>query len=1820
MIPTKRAIQFFVFAAFVSAAVSPGLSALAGPKQAANNDTLSGTYFARDLYEIFNDRQALGRGFRIFGNGGILNRLFTYPDSTQLNYAVASDATFRIFSGTFNAGFSGSIGLGGELAVFTREAPPNQDAQVRAGYASLQVSIRQTSGRTDSHFSGDYSYHGLLRSSTGAYATSFGLADANGRGRYVLIRESRVLRTYDYDVASDGAVDLDGQGSGSAALIDGGALLVNTADLGNGDDPEIPGGYSGLALYVRRAANNSATTADFRGTYRIHRITANGTATPAADVGSVTAGGDGFFFGAVGGEDYAGRIELNGSGTFTYAGSDDFQGTLGEDGDFAVVTSTPGNTPSLEIWVRIAGGAGNAIDRDGDGLTDAEETALGTSPTNADSDGDGLLDNADPRPLIADNVLDATLSESAVTAEAGGPAITNVTLDLDSNDFPFFTWSLAANVDWLTFDEDSGTGDDTVGLRIDIPELDAEGSPYTARIDIDAPAMSGMDSLTLTVTIASPQVDLALNPGAITITVVEGGAPAGMDVELTSPDGNDFTWRAETAFPWIAIEPDEGTGPATVTITVNPAALVASASPYAGSAVFIPGGTGSKQFPVTVTAAVVPEREIDTPFPIAASANAQSRPAVAFDESTGIWAIAWVEDQQVRGALYDAGLVPLTQPVQLSLPNFGTATNPTAVAVQDEDTVWFFWEQRMENVADAFIQGRVFNLATRTPANSFGVTTGAGNKTEPRATYNAAANHVAVTFGQEFGGTSFAGFVRLNGANRSELSSGFAVASNNPQRLPTVEWLADTNEYLIAWREDIPGDEGTATQVRAHRLAGNTGAATGDVIVVDEVAPAAEGIRVLAATGQNRWVVLWAESSGALQGRTVNTDGGTGTVHSLDPQRRTGSALAAAYNNTSKQAILLWNSGPAGGTGSARYRTVAGNGQGLGEATPLPGDPETASSVAAGANATENEFLLIWQDPNTIPRQLTALRLDGGSDDVDGDGLPNEWELQFGLDPGSGEGDDGADGDPDRDGLSNAAEFMLGTDPTNPDSDGDGLLDGQEDLNRDGVLDETETSPLNPDTDGDGVRDDVEWFLGSDGADPESTPDTGIYRVDYGAWTPGVPGELTVSFYIAASSMYALQVNPETAAKQIAPEGWSIASEDDGRPAAYEPGAYTIAYTITPGMDLSPATAYATFRFILTDASDNPISTNPTVLVADLLQTLPDAGDITADALARAYAPVLRLHRDALFSPMPVEVSLEASTLDIGNTMTLRAVPSDFDLYQSPNADAYLDLPGTDAGALFEAYPAPEALPEPALYYTVTPLGERSDEPGADPAHIAIQYYLHFFADLWGLDQTGGHRHEGDWELFQVLLDGDRAPYRATATQQWPLARAGGDTPGGERRPWANLEFMNGTRPVVYVGGGGNSLYFEPGATPYATGSEVHDGLGAWLVPSGDAGPLATTDYGTQMPLNLLPLARLSDDDPARWLRFAGAWGQPNYPIPDDDSDTPAVNDGPQGPAFLGTTRDPADTEGVQHIYADPFAFGVRMPQAPNPSMTNVRGVIPDEAFWGRTLMLLDARGRIYTTEIIAGNGSFDIEVPVQTYRLAVVDLVDLARPTHVASGLFTAGTRFTPLFRATEGTTSIGTLEHEDGFLTGAANYPFIDTDGDGIMDSEDSDIDGDGIPNENDADVLGDGWADAFQAQDPDGDGIPSFLDADDDGDGIPDAEDSDRNGNGTPDAEEPLDTDGDGFVDALDLDIDNDGFDNATEIAAGSDPRHFLDTPFQQVGDINRDGEINAVDGQQLVNMALGRAPYMPLADYNRNGFIDAGDLQALINDILAIPPEK
>jgi hypothetical protein len=70
----------------------------------------------------------------------------------------------------------------------------------------------------------------------------------------------------------------------------------------------------------------------------------------------------------------------------------------------------------------------------------------------------------------------------------------------------------------------------------------------------------------------------------------------------------------------------------------------------------------------------------------------------------------------------------------------------------------------------------------------------------------------------------------------------------------------------------------------------------------------------------------------------------------------------------------------------------------------------------------------------TKEAQKPVTIVDVGTDDADGDGLPDWWEIAHGLDPTSASGINGRNGDFDHDGWTNIEEYINSTDPADDSS------------------------------------------------------------------------------------------------------------------------------------------------------------------------------------------------------------------------------------------------------------------------------------------------------------------------------------------------------------------------------------------------------------------------------------------------------------------------------------------------------------------------------------------------------------------------------------------------------------------------------------------------------------------------------------------------------------------------------------------------------------------------------------------------------------------
>lgn len=164
------------------------------------------------------------------------------------------------------------------------------------------------------------------------------------------------------------------------------------------------------------------------------------------------------------------------------------------------------------------------------------------------------------------------------------------------------------------------------------------------------------------------------------------------------------------------------------------------------------------------------------------------------------------------------------------------------------------------------------------------------------------------------------------------------------------------------------------------------------------------------------------------------------------------------------------------------------------------------ADLSVGVHTVEYTMFEIGGDEQmelTIATQLgsyasdAAVRwelLEAYSPDSDGDGMPDQWETENGLNPNLATGTEGASGDPDGDLLTNIQEYGRGTLPKDPDSDDDGLSDLVE--TKTGVWvspSDRGTNPLVADSDNDGLGDAIEnptqttTGLSQPGSDPNKT-------------------------------------------------------------------------------------------------------------------------------------------------------------------------------------------------------------------------------------------------------------------------------------------------------------------------------------------------------------------------------------------------------------------------------------------------------------------------------------------------------------------------------------------------------------------------------------------------------------------------------------------------------------------------------------------------------------------------------------------------------------
>jgi RsiW-degrading membrane proteinase PrsW (M82 family) len=257
----------------------------------------------------------------------------------------------------------------------------------------------------------------------------------------------------------------------------------------------------------------------------------------------------------------------------------------------------------------------------------------------------------------------------------------------------------------------------------------------------------------------------------------------------------------------------------------------------------------------------------------------------------------------------------------------------------------------------------------------------------------------------------------------------------------------------------------------------------------------------------------------------------------------------------------------------------------------------------------------------------------------------------------------------------------------------------------------------------------------------------------------------------------------------------------------------------------------------------------------------PDESDL---ALAQRYAPVFYFHPDEIFRPQTVDVIVEQArlresrrlwfdanvllSLDVRDLLGIESGENHFlDVwYGDSGGSAYTNY--SAHRAYYEAILSPEAGGPPVAVYAHVVRDEVPDT-------ITIQYWALYFYNDWF------NKHEGDWEMVEIVLGADEEPEWVVLTQHH----------GGTRRAWVDAPVEDGTHPAAYVALGSHANYFV-GDEIYPNGKDIGNVRIEIIDRTGTADRVIPD-------VILIPdrdqLASAPGAWPgAEWLPFQGRWGE----------------------------------------------------------------------------------------------------------------------------------------------------------------------------------------------------------------------------------------------------------------------------------------------------------------------------------------------------------
>jgi hypothetical protein len=251
--------------------------------------------------------------------------------------------------------------------------------------------------------------------------------------------------------------------------------------------------------------------------------------------------------------------------------------------------------------------------------------------------------------------------------------------------------------------------------------------------------------------------------------------------------------------------------------------------------------------------------------------------------------------------------------------------------------------------------------------------------------------------------------------------------------------------------------------------------------------------------------------------------------------------------------------------------------------------------------------------------------------------------------------------------------------------------------------------------------------------------------------------------------------------------------------------------------------------------------------------------DAERQQLAEQYAPVLQYMKGETCYPVDVDYYLQSCSLFRvvdDSAVLITETPTIPELAQLRTDDYFLNnrLGGVDDDNIVQAYQQNLSQLGYTVYYHIESDGQMT----------YVQYWMFYVFNPGSLN-----RHQGDWEMVQVVLDGDLEPVAATYSQHHSAVQAG----------WSDVIVQDGVHATVYVALGSHANYYR-----------YYQGKLQGMDQCGDDGlALQPSEYELIEIRQEIP----GGQPDTSWVWYGGKWGT----IPDLLAEARGEA-GPQGPMY----------------------------------------------------------------------------------------------------------------------------------------------------------------------------------------------------------------------------------------------------------------------------------------------------------------------------------